>query len=81
MVLGHNVVIKFFIFDFHRFRLFSMAEQSFQKTNYEEVSSDRPKLKIGQEFESIDEASYFYNEVYAKVVGFSVRMGSSKKVC
>lgn len=56
-----------------------MAEQSFQKTNYEEVSSDRPKLKIGQEFESIDEASYFYNEVYAKVVGFSVRMGSSKK--
>ena len=39
-----------------------MAEQSSKETNYEEVPSDRPKLKIGQEFESIDEAYYFYNE-------------------
>ncbi|XP_050378184.1 protein FAR1-RELATED SEQUENCE 5-like [Argentina anserina] len=43
------------------------------------VVQDEPKLQLGQEFESVEEAYHFYNDIYAKVVGFSVRMGSNKK--
>ncbi|XP_004309679.1 PREDICTED: uncharacterized protein LOC101304058 [Fragaria vesca subsp. vesca] len=38
-----------------------------------------PKLQLGQEFESIEVAYYYYNDIYTKAIGFSVRMGSNKK--
>ncbi|KAK3204279.1 hypothetical protein Dsin_018325 [Dipteronia sinensis] len=42
-----------------------------------DVSYDN-KPKVGQEFASLDEVHDFYNK-YAKEVGFSVRISSSKK--
>ncbi|KAL6181451.1 hypothetical protein ACLB2K_048106 [Fragaria x ananassa] len=38
-----------------------------------------PKLQLDQEFELIEEAYYYYNDIYAKAIGFSVRMSSNKK--
>ncbi|XP_024156293.1 protein FAR1-RELATED SEQUENCE 5-like [Rosa chinensis] len=55
-----------------------MGDPSLQDLN-ENGIVDEPKLQLGQEFESIEEAYYFYNEIYAKTVGFSVRMGSTKR--
>ncbi|KAL6203957.1 hypothetical protein ACLB2K_021227 [Fragaria x ananassa] len=55
-----------------------MSEPPLQEPN-ENVPVDVPKLQIGQEFDSIEDAYHFYNDIYAKRVGFGVRMGSNKR--
>ena len=56
-----------------------LGDQESEEPTEENVADVKPKLQLGQQFDSIEEAYYFYNDIYAKTIGFGVRMGSNKK--